>query len=307
MQTPLHHHIKPGLVHFMAFPDVIKGHGEADKSLRAILQDAYFEVVEITWIKNPAMRQEVKEMLTTSGIEVKYGAQPRLLTQSLDLNSEDEAHRQRAIADIKEAIDDAVDLDITDIGILSGKYPGEAKKSRAMDLLEDSLFELCAYASLEGANIVLEVFDQNVDKKCLIGTADDAREIAERVCRRYPNFGLLVDLSHIPLLKESPAQALRPVQAYVRHIHIGNCYTASTADPAFGDQHPRFGYPGGANDVPEIVEFLRELFHIGYLKADGSERMPVSFEIKPVGDEDPFLVIANAKRKLNEAWALLEI
>ncbi len=120
MNTPLHHHVKPGLVHFMAFPDVIKGHGEADKSLREILQDEYFEVVEITWIKNPAMRQEIKEMLATSAVEVKYGAQPRLLTQGLDLNSSDEAHRKKAVAEIKEAIDDAVEMGIVDVAILSG-------------------------------------------------------------------------------------------------------------------------------------------------------------------------------------------
>ena len=249
------------------------------------------------------MRQGIKEMLATSAVEVKYGAQPRLLTQGLDLNSSDEVHRKKAVADIKEAIDDAVDMGIVDVAILSGKYPGEALKAQAMDLLEESLFELCAYASLEGANIVLEVFDQIVDKKCLIGAVEYAHEIAERVCRRYKNFGLLVDLSHIPLLGESPAEALRPVKDYVRHIHIGNCYMGNHDDPAYGDQHPRFGYPGGANDVPEIVDFLKELFHIGYLKKDGAIRMPVSFEIKPVGDEDPYLVIANAKRKLNEAWA----
>ena len=29
----------------------------------------------------------------------------------------------------------------------------------------------------------------------------------------------------------------------------------------------------------------------------------LSFEVKPFGDEDPEIVIANAKRVLNEAWA----
>ncbi|MGI5850199.1 MAG: sugar phosphate isomerase/epimerase, partial [Christensenellales bacterium] len=33
----------------------------------------------------------------------------------------------------------------------------------------------------------------------------------------------------------------------------------------------------------------------------------LSFEVKPWGDEDSELVIANAKRTLNEAWAMLEI
>jgi len=32
-------------------------------------------------------------------------------------------------------------------------------------------------------------------------------------------------------------------------------------------------------------------------------RRILSFEVKPVGDEDPDIVVANAKRVLNLAWA----
>ena len=59
--------------------------------------------------------------------------------------------------------------------------------------------------------------------------------------------------------------------------------------------------------MPEIVEFLRELFEIGYLKKDGSSRAIVSFEVKPVGSEAPGLVVANAKRKLEAAWQELTL
>ena len=70
---------------------------------------------------------------------------------------------------------------------------------------------------------------------------------------------------------------------------------------AYGDVHPRFGFPNGENDVDEVVAFLRVLMQIGYL----NEKDPpiLSFEVKPFGDEDPELVIANAKRTLNLAWA----
>ena len=52
-----------------------------------------------------------------------------------------------------------------------------------------------------------------------------------------------------------------------------------------------------------MVEFLRVLLDIGFLN---TENPPVvSFEVKPFGDEEPELVIANAKRTLNEAWAAL--
>ena len=79
------------------------------------------------------------------------------------------------------------------------------------------------------------------------------------------------------------------------------------SDPAYGDMHPRFGYPGGANDVPEIVAFLDELFKVGYLKIDGSSRSAVSFEIKPVGSENPRTMIANSQRKLVEAWSQVTV
>jgi sugar phosphate isomerase/epimerase len=307
MNTSLHHVIRPGIVHFMAFPATMKGEGPVLETCRQILADDFFEVIEISWIKDAAVRAKVKAMLASAGVEAKHGAQPRLLSQKLDLNSADEALRQRAIDEVKRAVEEAAELGIRDVGLLSGSDVAPTARPAAMDRLENSLVQLCRHAAASGCNIVLEVFDRDIDKKCLVGPAPVAREIAERVKRSCPNFGLMVDLSHIPLLGESPAQALQPVRDHVVHIHIGNAFFMDRQDPAWGDQHPRFGYPGSANDVPEIVAFLRELFAIGYLHADGSRRAAVSFEIKPVGDEDSTVMIAAAKRKLLEAWAQLAL
>jgi sugar phosphate isomerase/epimerase len=307
MNIPLHHVIRPGIVHFMAFPATMKGEGPILETCRQILADSFFEVIEITWIKDPAVRAKVKALLAGAGVEAKHGAQPRLLSQKLDLNSADVAMRERAIEEVKRAVEEAAEMGIRDVGLLSGADVAPAQRPAAMDRLENSLVRLCRYAAGFGCSIVLEVFDRDIDKKCLVGPADTAREIAERVKRTCPNFGLMVDLSHIPLLGESPAQALQPVCEHVVHIHIGNAYFKNRQDPAWGDNHPRFGYPGSANDVPEIVAFLREIFAIGYLRADGTRRGAVSFEIKPVGDEDSAVMIAAAKRKLVEAWAKLTL
>jgi sugar phosphate isomerase/epimerase len=291
----------------MAFPATIKGEGPILETIRQILADDYFRVLELSWIKDSAVRAQVKAMIQSSGVEAKYGAQPRLLTQKLDLNSADEAMRQRAVAEIKLAVDEAAELGLRDVGLLSGSDVAAAERPSAMDRLEKSLVELCSYAGERGCSLVLEVFDRDIDKKALIGPVDTALEIATRVKRSHKNFGLLVDLSHIPLLNESPEQALVPVKEHIAHIHIGNAYFTERTDPAWGDNHPRFGYPGGANDVPEIVAFLRVLFQIGYLKADGSKRGNVSFEIKPLPGEDATVMIAAAKRKLDEAWARLTL
>jgi hypothetical protein len=84
--------------------------------------------------------------------------------------------------------------------------------------------------------------------------------------------------------------------------HVGN----AVIDPkcaGYGDNHPIFGTPGSANDVQEVAEFLRTLIDIGFL--DGNSRPIVSFEIKPMEGQDPLVIVANAKRVLTQAWALL--
>ena len=48
---------------------------------------------------------------------------------------------------------------------------------------------------------------------------------------------------------------------------------------------------------------MRVLLEIGIL--DGKQRPIVSFEVKPLEGQDSLVMIANAKRVLNEAWALV--
>jgi len=148
--------------------------------------------------------------------------------------------------------------------------------------------------------VALEVFDYDVDKKSIIGPAALAKRYAQDVRKKYANFGLMVDLSHIPLLHETVKESLDPIKDYIIHAHMGNCVVRDPSLTAYGDMHPRFGFPGGENDVDQLVEYLRFLLSIGFLNKQ--KRPIVSFEVKPVGDEDPDLVVANAKRVLNQAW-----
>jgi len=237
-----------------------------------------------------------------SHLTVAYGAQPRLLVKKLNLNSFDEAERQEAVDEVKAGVDEAYEIGAKTLAFLSGKDPGEEGREQARKLLVSSIKEICDYAKSKGdLGITLEIFDQEIEKKCLIGPAKDARRVAEEVREEFDNFGLMVDLSHLPLLKETPAQAIIPVKDYLVHAHMGNCILRDKNHPAYGDQHPRFGIEGGENDIEELVIFLRVLFDIGFL----NHKNPpiVSFEVKPLADESSEVVIANAKRVLKEAWA----
>jgi sugar phosphate isomerase/epimerase len=296
MNGSLHSYMKVGVVSFMAYPAPIPPLA----SLTALAQDPYFTAMEITHIANPEERAQVAAVLAASGLTLGFGAQPVLLGGKLDVNSLDEGARRAAVDRLRACIDEAQSLGCTRLGLLSGPYPGPERAEAAMAALVESLGELCAYAGPKGLDVALEVFDRTIDKKALIGATSDGVAVAKQMRQRYANFGLMMDLSHLPLQFESSEQALRLAGEYLIHAHIGNCILQQ-GHPAYGDSHPRFGHPAGLNDVAEVREYLRVLLDIGYI-GPGSENI-VAFEVKPLPGETPEIVLANAKRTLQRAWA----
>ncbi len=302
MQESMYKFMKVGIIHFMAYPEVMKGEGPILETLQKIAEDDFFTAVEVSWMKDKEIRRKARELLETSHLVVAYGAQPTLLVNQLDINSLEEGERRKAIQQLKDDIDEAYELGAKGLGFLSGKDPGEEKREKALELLVSSTKEICDYAKAKGdLKIALEVFDRDIAKKCLIGPASLAKRYAEMMRKQCANFGLMVDLSHLPLLGESPEGAILPIKDYIVHVHMGNCIVKDKKQVGYGDEHPRFGVKGGENDTAELVEYLKVLMKIGFLNADNPPI--VSFEVKPLPGESSEVVIANAKRTLKEAWA----
>ncbi len=302
MQESMYKFMKVGLIHFMAYPETMKGDGPILETLQKIAEDDFFTAVEVSWIKDAKVREKAKKLLEMSHLTVAYGAQPRLLINNLNLNSFNEEERKMAVREIKAGVDEAYEIGAKSLAFLSGEDPGEEKREQALKLLVSSIKEICDYAKSKGnLKITLEIFDRDIDKKCLIGPANEARKLAAEVRKEYDNFGLMVDLSHLPLLNETPTQAIMPIKDYLVHAHMGNCIMRDKEHPGYGDQHPRFGIIGGENDVKELTEFLKVLLDIGFLNYQNPSI--VSFEVKPLAGETSEVVITNAKRVLKEAWA----
>lgn len=301
MNESIHDYMKVGLIHFMAYPECGSGEGPIEETLKKIAEDDYFDAVEITWIKDENIRQNAKKIIDEAKLAVAYGAQPRLLTTGLNINDLNGEKRLEALKTLKEGIDEAYEMGAKGFAFLSGNYKAD-KKSEAFDALVDSTKELCKYAESKGdMKVLLEVFDYDVDKKALIGPAKLAKIFAEEITSEYDNFGLIVDLSHIPLLHETIEEAILPVKEFILHAHMGNCVVKDPNMEGYGDQHPRFGFPNSECDVEELTEYLRILKFIGVLN---KENPPiVSFEIKPYKGESSEAVIEGAKKVLNEAWA----
>lgn len=310
MDTPWQAFMHLGIVHFMIYPQVMGGEGPVIESARKIAEDDFFNVLEIAKVKDEAVRQELKKLFETSALGVGMGAQPGLLMNKLNLANLDEDGRKAAVANVKESIDQAYFYGARITATLdgAGSYPGPEKAAQATEQLVKSLKELCTYAEEQAdeylMTISLETFDRSVDKKSLIGPSDEAVKLAAEVRRDHPNFGLTIDLSHLPLLGESSRHALQTTRDYLVHIHVGNAAFRDRSHPAYGDNHPRFGCSGGENSVAELTEFMQELVKVGFFQKKLPTPMPVvTFEVKPMPGETPELVIASTKRVFKEAWA----
>lgn len=300
MKAPITDYMKIGIVHFMAYPQAASGEGEGlEASIRRVLADDYFDCIELTRINDPALRARVAEWVRQSGITMTYGAQPQLMRNQENLNSLDEAIRARGVARMKRCVEEAYETGAQGIAFLSGKYEGD-KIEAHYQVLVQSVAEICEYAASKGDMPVnLEVFDYDIEKCALIGPTHLAQRFAKEMSARYPNFGLMVDLSHMTQLHETMDACIDPIVPYIRHAHIANAVLKPGA-AAYGDQHPRFGFKYSEVDISMLAAFLRKLFAVGYL---GEGKRPVvSFEVKPWEDEDSEMVIANAKRFLREAW-----
>lgn len=298
-------HMRLGIVHFKAFPEVEFGQGSMVDTLKKIAEDDFFTAVEIGPSRDVRIRNQVRQILDVSHLTVCYATQPTILGNKLNPNALDPAERARALGALKNCVDEAYDVGASYVRLMSGKDPGDAKREEAKKVFKDTLRQVLDYAKQEGdMRFTLKVFDRSIDKCSLIGPFAEAAEIARELCPEYPNLGLLADLSHFPLLGERPEDAIPLVKQFPLHFHLGNCVMRDRRHPAYGDLQPRFGIPGGEIDVAEVRNYFRLLLDLGLLNPQ--DPPVVSCEVRPLlAEEYSEIIIANAKRVIRQAWATL--
>ncbi|MCD8084643.1 MAG: sugar phosphate isomerase/epimerase [Clostridiales bacterium] len=297
MKDSIHKYFQVGTIRWMSFPK-----RSIIDQVKRIAVDDYFDVIELTKCTDDAEREEVKKILEQSHLKVCYGAQPRLLGPKLNPNDIDEEGRKAAEATLIEAIDEAEYLGAKGIAFLAGKWAPETKDQAYAQLLKTTR-NLCDYAKTKGMMVELEVFDFDLDKAALIGPAPYAAQFAADMRTTHNNFGLLVDLSHFPTTYETSKFVIQTVRPYITHLHFGNA-VVKKGYPMYGDLHPRLGYPDSANDVEQLADYLTVLKQEGFFNA--KDPMVLSMEVTLAPGEDDEIVLANTKRCLNRAWAMVE-
>ena len=297
MKDPIQKYFQVGTIQWMSY-----NQSAPKDSLLAICRDDFFDAIELKGYGTPEANAEAKAILDQSHLKICYGAQPRLLGPKLNPNAIDEDERKKAEATLIEAVDEAEFFGAKAIAFLAGKWE-ESTKAEAYAQLLKTTRAVCDYAATKGMNVELEVFDFDMDKAALIGPAPYAAKFAADMRTTHNNFGLLVDLSHFPTTYESSQFVIRTLRPYITHFHFGNAVVVPGCD-GYGDLHPRMGYPNSANDTPELLDFFRVLKEEGFFNAEKPYVLSMEVTLRPGEDEE--IVLANTKRVLNRAWALLE-
>ncbi len=296
MTESIHKYFRLGVIQWMSHPPADR---DVLTSIRQIACDDYFDAIEVCRFSSDEARIQAKHMFESAHMTVCYGGQTRILGGP-NPNSLDENERLAAEATLKEAVDEAEFLGARGVAFLSGKWLPETREQACAQLIKTTR-AVCDYAAKRDITINLEVFDYDMDKAALIGPAPFAARFAAEMRTYCANFGLMVDLSHFPTTYETSKFVIRTLRPYINHFHIGNAVVKQGAE-AFGDMHPRFGFPNSANDTPELIDFFRVLKEEGFFCSDTP--YVLSIEVKPWGDEDADIVLAGTKRVINRAWAM---
>lgn len=288
MKDSIHKYFQIGTIQWMSHPPADY---EVLDSIKTICCDEFFDALEVTQIKEDSVREAAGRMLEQAHMKVCYGAQPRLLGPGLNPNNVDEEGRLQAERTLLEAVDEAEMLGAKGIAFLAGKWEEKTKDQAYRQLLKTTK-NVCDYAAGKGMFVELEVFDYDMDKAALIGPAPYAAKFAADMRSMCSNFGLIVDLSHFPTTYETSKFVVQTLRPYITHFHIGNAVVKKGCE-AYGDQHPRFGFPESANDIAQLLDFFRVLKEEGFLNAEAP--YVLSFEVKPWKGEDGDLILAGTK------------
>ncbi|MBB6637316.1 sugar phosphate isomerase/epimerase family protein [Cohnella thailandensis] len=290
-------HLELGIVFNAMYPDAVRNESLLLQSADRVLHDVYFRRIEISGIRNAELKETFKQRLRVCRVNNSYLAQPTIFAEQLDLGSPDRSLRSKAIQRMADCLSEAEEICADGMEIISGP---DVDKNRleAIEWLADSILTVNEEAKSRRIKLLVEMFDRDVDKKRLIGSVDDTVRLFEKIGSDQ-NVRLLLDLSHIPMVRADIADAVLRLRPWIGHVHVGSTVMQPN-DSKYGDSHPSFGYPAGAIDVEQLATFFKLLGQAEYIHPARSSA--VSFELICSPSERQEDLLANAKRTLQLAW-----
>jgi len=289
-----------GLVHHLLYPRCVSDADHHAETLEAFASRDDIETFDCCLPFGDARRRRLIDVIKGCGkSEIAYATHLFPL-RKISLATLDPGERGLVRLAMIDQMEMAAAIGATGFVFASGCDVPESQRPRARAAFADFCRWLCAELKPRGMTALLEPCDFAFDKKFLYGPTAECVELVQSLGPQVDNFGLLVDIAHLPLMGESFEEAIRTAAPCMKRVHLGNCVRDDPASPFYGDRHPPVGIEGGEIDVPELVEVLRLLLDMGYLSK--ARRGALLLEMSPFPGATVEETIADNMDRLHRAW-----
>jgi len=300
MKDKLSDFARLGLVHHMLYPACMDDPDDHVRTLSTFVQRDDMETFDCCLPYGEDRRQQLIPLIRDSGKTHITFATHLFPLRKLGLGSPSPAEQAQIRMIVHDMIEQAVAIGASGFIFASGGPPPEEAKDSHFAAFMDFCAWLCGELKPHGITALLEPFDTTIDKCFLYGPTRDCVALIDALGPDVTNFGIELDLAHIPLMGETFEQAIRTCASHLARVHLGNCILRDTSHPRYGDTHPPIGYPGGEIDVSELTVILRCLLEIGYLNT--TERGDLLLEMTPWPGRTVEETVEDSFVRLEHAW-----
>lgn len=245
-----------GINHQFLYPASMTDEAAHTASLREVIKLRGVDAID-AWIwRGEARAAEEIAILRDCGKIVNYNSGDRFGEEPFMPAHPDPAVRQRTIDRYLREFDYALRLGCKKIVVGSGPdYPDD--REAAIERYVETM--CCLLRQLpEDVIVTLEPTDRDIDRFYLFGkvaeTADCIHAVRAAGCT---NFGMLLDMGHIPLMHETFESSIAGLGDTLDHLHIASCLLDDPNHPLYGDKHIAWGEPGSIYTPEDGITFLR--------------------------------------------------
>ena len=161
--------------------------------------------------------QDLRQRTSAAGLVVAG-----LVPYTKDMNHPDASARDKAVADLKRAVDMAVALDCPAVRVFGGHEVAPAEQGKALGWLAESLRQAGEYAGTAGVQLNIE---NHMDT--MATSAEMTMAIARAV--DLPNVGVLYDQANLAFMNSEAYEMAIALQGpRIQHVHVKDFYWDGT-------------------------------------------------------------------------------
>ena len=266
-----------GVNHMFLYPESMTDEKVHTETLKEIIKTDLVDALDLWVWRGKERSKEEFAIIRDCGKWINYNIGDRFGEEPVFPSSKYEKDRTYAYDIFMREIEYAVTCGAKKLVFGSG--PDDVKDHNgALERYFEFLIKLSSQIPKD-MKICLEPTDWDIDKHFLCGPLLESVELAKIMRKEgYENFGLLLDMSHIPIMHESLESAVEKCRDVLTHIHMGNAVIKNKQSPFYGDKHIPWSYPDSEYTEKDGVTFIKLLKEIGYTK---QENATASFEMRP--------------------------